>query len=87
MEVGPEDQGRRDHHRLYGFLTTDANEFMKPLHRKAMLVILRTPEECDVWMRAPWEDAAALQRQVLPDDALMIVARGVKKDAPNADTA
>ena len=37
----------------YGFLTTEANAVVKPIHPKAMPVILTTDEEREVWMRAP----------------------------------
>ena len=39
-------------HLVYGFLTTAPNTIVKPIHSKAMPVILTTDQERDVWLRA-----------------------------------
>lgn len=68
---------------LFGFLTTEPNDVVGPVHPKAMPVILTTPQEIETWMTAPAEEALKLQRQ-LPDGTLRIVATGAKKDGEAA---
>jgi putative SOS response-associated peptidase YedK len=67
------DEGVRDHE-VFAFLTTSPNETVKPIHPKAMPVILITDEERETWLKAPWQDARRLQRP-LPDGSLMIKAK------------
>lgn len=57
---------------LFGFLTTEANAVVKPIHAKAMPVILTSEEDIETWLTAPIEAAIELQRP-LPDNGIMIL--------------
>jgi putative SOS response-associated peptidase YedK len=70
-----ERKGEAGIHLLYGFLTTEPNDVVRPIHAKAMPVMLTTPEERETWLRAPAGEALA-------PDRLRIVARGELGDPP-----
>ncbi len=57
---------------LYGFLTTEPNGIVEPVHQKAMPVILTDSDEIETWLTAPWEEARQLQRP-LRDDQLILL--------------
>ncbi|OJU12275.1 MAG: DUF159 family protein [Alphaproteobacteria bacterium 64-11] len=78
--VRKKSEGEMDHE-IFGFLTCEANAVVRPIHEKAMPVILTTPEETEAWMTAPAEEALTLQRP-LPEEMLKIVARGERYDGP-----
>jgi putative SOS response-associated peptidase YedK len=74
-----ERKGETGEHRLFAFLTTESNEVVKPIHAKAMPVLLTHPDEWDIWLDGSIEEAVALQRP-LPNERLRIVATGEKSD-------
>ena len=72
---------------LYGFLTTEPNADVGPVHSRAMPVILTENGERDQWLSgAPWGEVAELQRP-LSDGILRIVGRGVGLRKEEAATA
>jgi len=66
---------------LFAFLTTAPNREVSAIHPKAMPVILTMPQDIEIWLRAPWPEAALLQR-ALPDGALRVITQGPRPDAP-----
>ena len=68
-------------HKVFAFFTTKPNDVVGAVHEKAMPVILRSEEELDVWLKAPWSEAKSLQRP-LPDGDLKIIDRLPLKYAP-----
>jgi putative SOS response-associated peptidase YedK len=55
---GPKSAPVEGRHELFGFLTTEANAVVAPIHPKAMPVILTKPEDVDLGLRRmcrmPW---------------------------------
>ena len=56
----------------YGFLTTEPNAIVAPIHPKAMITIL-VPEDVETWLRGSYDEVVALQK---PYDAAKMTVRG-----------
>ena len=61
-----------DHH-LFSIMTTEANGLVKPIHDKAMPVMLMTPEEVDRWLAGKNVADAVEMQKPARDDAIRIV--------------
>jgi putative SOS response-associated peptidase YedK len=55
-------QGREGEHRLFSFLTCESNDIVRPIHAKAMPVVLADEEAWDQWLTGSTEEALELQR-------------------------
>ena len=61
-------------HTLFSFLTTEPNEIVRPVHAKAMPVVLRPGAESEEWLHAAPNQIGDIQSRVLPTEALEIVS-------------
>jgi hypothetical protein len=56
---------------------------VRPVHAKAMPVMLTTPEACDVWLEGEPEEALELARP-FPEGGPKVVTKGKREDAASA---
>jgi putative SOS response-associated peptidase YedK len=66
-------------HQLFAFLTTDPNDVVRPVHAKAMPVLLIDENDFDAWLTGSVEEALALQKP--GSGPLDIVATGIERNA------
>ena len=66
---------------VYAFLTTTPNSLVATINHERMPVLLNSWEACDVWMRAPADEAMSLAQEYAPD-GMQIVREGFDKEDP-----
>lgn len=79
-DYGSKKEPKVGEHKLFSFLTTAPNDLVRPVHAKAMPVVLANEAEREEWLRAPVSEIARIQARVLANDALEILS-----DAEAAD--
>jgi putative SOS response-associated peptidase YedK len=72
-DYGSKKEPNEGTHKLFSLLTTEANDLVRPVHAKAMPVVLRSEFEVKHWLSAAPDQIEAVQARVLPADALEIV--------------
>lgn len=72
-DYGSKKEPNEGTHELFSFLTTEANDLVRPVHAKAMPVILTNQFACKEWLNAAPDQIEVIQSRVLPTDALEIV--------------
>jgi putative SOS response-associated peptidase YedK len=60
-----------DHH-LFAILTTEANDLVRPIHSKAMPVLLSGEEAQRAWLEMPVEDALAVQANAFAPERMRV---------------
>jgi putative SOS response-associated peptidase YedK len=65
-------------HLLYAFLTTEANDLVRPIHAKAMPVML-TGADIDTWLGGSEKEALALAKP-FPTSDMKVVMSGPRED-------
>lgn len=73
-DYGSKKEPNAGKHVLFSFLTTEANALVRPVHAKAMPVVLRSEAEQLEWLTAPAAAIEEIQSRVLPVEALEIVS-------------
>jgi putative SOS response-associated peptidase YedK len=66
-------------HRLFAFLTTESSGLVRPIHAKAMPVMLCDDEAWDCWLTGSVEEALTLQSSYAPAH-MRIVGTGAVED-------
>ncbi len=77
--TGERKKGEKGDFNLFTILTTEANEVVRPIHPKAMPVILQ-PAAYETWLGGSAADAIALQRPY-PAERMRLVFTGGREDS------